>query len=179
MKDYTKIKIPKRIFSFIKEVSSQILQLKPQEDHLSDLHFGEIKLYSLNNLNYINNFIAISLLPQIFQEMNLHIPKDAITLRHVHGIRSCFRGSYIETRSNLLRKSDLTALIQLDHKGSDWPIQICNSNNEWEEINLKAGEILVYNPKNCLIGRIDPLEGDRSDLILFFYKINLKNHENI
>jgi len=71
-----------------------------------------------------------------------------------------YPGAFIETQKKLQQEfqSDICCILQIEQKCKPWKIQISDIKNDWDEIELKDGEMLVYDQNNCLFGRIDPLE---------------------
>lgn len=71
-----------------------------------------------------------------------------------------FPGAFIETQRKLTQifDSDICCILQIEQKSKPWKIQISDINNDWDEIDLEDGEMLIYDQHNCFFGRVDPLE---------------------
>lgn len=184
---YKKVKIPEKILNLIKEIREPLLLLQdckspwfnskgywpPPGIKVLESHYGsdgqlnknpkEETIDPLNPnapLECVKGIIALGLqkyIEKIISEPNL---KYSLTFRGAFPLIRFFSGAFIETRKNLYQTidSNICCVLQIEQKCKSWKIQISDTNNDWDEIELKDGEMIIYDQRNCLFGRIDPLE---------------------
>jgi len=110
-------------------------------------------------LECVKGIIALGLRKYIEKIISKPEYKYILKLQGALPLIRFWPGAFIETRKDFTKvfDSDICCVLQIEQKCKSWKIQISDKNNDWDEIELQDGEMLIYDQHNCLFGRIDPL----------------------
>ena len=82
----------------------------------------------------------------------------------IYGIRRYTRGSILLQHVDRIPSHIISAILQIDQKvDKDWPLTIVDHKGNKVKINLKPGEMVLYESATVPHGRQFPLNGDYYD----------------
>lgn len=115
----------------------------------------------------INNMIDSKLRPvmQKWAKVDLSIKKI------VYGIRRYLRGSQLLLHTDRLPTHILSAILQIDQKvDENWPLNLIDHKGQKKSLNLKPGQMLLYESASVLHGRQFPFRGDYYDNLFIHFQ---------
>ena len=91
---------------------------------------------------------------------NVKLDKNGV----IYGIRRYTRGSILLQHVDKIPSHIISAILQIDQKvDKDWPLTIVDHKGNKVKINLKPGEMVLYESATVPHGRQFPLNGDYYD----------------
>lgn len=95
---------------------------------------------------------------------------DPLFLTSIYGVRRYTNGSILRMHVDTVGTHVVSAIINVDQNvTNDWPLIILGHNDEEYSINMKPGDILLYESAKLLHGRPEPMNGLHYDNIFVHY----------
>ena len=102
-------------------------------------------------------------------------PADSLEMTSIYGIRRYTRGSRLRMHVDTVMSHVVSAIINVAQGGinTDWPLEIKSHDGKYHYVNMKPGDMLLYESAKCLHGRPQELDGDfYSNIFLHFKPTN-------
>ena len=95
---------------------------------------------------------------------------DPLYLTSIYGVRRYTNGSVLRMHVDTVGTHVVSAIINVDQNvTTDWPLIILGHNDKEYHVNMKPGDILLYESAKLLHGRPEPLNGLHYDNIFVHY----------
>ena len=98
-------------------------------------------------------------------------PAHGLEMTSIYGVRRYTRGSRLRMHVDTIMSHVVSAIINVAQDGmnTDWPLEIKGHDGKYHFVNMKPGEMLLYESAKCLHGRPQELDGDGySNIFLHF-----------
>ncbi len=89
----------------------------------------------------------------------------------IYGIRSYRKGAILEMHKDRVATHHISAIIIVDRKGKNWPLQIQGHDRKIYEIYAEPGQMILYESAVCFHGRPTEFEGEYFRNFYLHYKL--------
>jgi hypothetical protein len=99
-------------------------------------------------------------------------PLRSLEMTSIYGIRRYTRGSRLRMHVDTVMTHVVSAIINVAQDGmdTDWPLEIKSHDGKYHYVNMKPGQMLLYESAKCLHGRPQELDGDSYSNIFLHFK---------
>lgn len=78
-----------------------------------------------------------------------------------YGVRTYERGSYLHLHVDTAQTHVVSGILNVDQRAdADWPLEILDHDGKLHAVNMKPGDLLLYESAKLLHGRPTPFDGD-------------------
>lgn len=135
-------------------------------DALKEIEGDGGPLYNQRFVDTWHTPLTPKLKTQVFEELKVLMEEWAPTTAPLHGtsaygVRTYTNGSYLHLHADTANTHVVSGIINVDQKvDKPWPVQIFDHDGKLHRINMKPGDMLLYESAKLLHGRFEPLDGE-------------------
>jgi len=160
---FVKVKIPKLVMDLIVDLY-YLTRLVPVEIEKEENNKTKINLFNINKYPTLK-----SILLETTKSIHEDFSEERLEAIDCYGIKSYWQGSSLGREILNPQEYLVGSIAKVDHDAKPWPLLFKNKNGEIEEVDLRIGEMIIFNSKNYLDKRACPLEGLYSRELSFYY----------